>query len=273
MLAYQTAYLKANYPLEFMTALLATVMENHDKMAEYIEEAKRMNLPVLPPDIQKSQLTFTMEGRAIRFGLLAVKNVGAAAIRNIIEAREDGPFKDLLDLCRRVDLRICNRRVLESLIECGAMDSFPGHRAQNLSVLDDVMEQALLEKQLADKDQLSFAFSGSNGEDIQFHLSQSRVTPYSREEKLEKGKRAFGIVFVGPPVGRLSRRDPKNHHPYDSGIKGPAEQKPGLDCRTSHQIESYSNQKRGTHGLYDACRPARRSGNDLVSQSFLPIPG
>jgi DNA polymerase-3 subunit alpha len=200
VLAYQTAYLKANYPLEFMTALLATVMENHDKMAEYIEEAKRMNLPVLPPDIQKSQLTFTMEGRAIRFGLLAVKNVGAAAIRNIIEAREDGPFKDLLDLCRRVDLRICNRRVLESLIECGAMDSFPGHRAQNLSVLDDVMEQALLEKQLADKDQLSFAFSGSNGEDIQFHLSQSRVTPYSREEKLEKEKELLGLYLSGHPL-------------------------------------------------------------------------
>ena len=200
VLAYQTAYLKANYPLEFMTALLATVMGNHDKMAEYIEEAGRMNLPVLPPDIQKSHLTFTVEDQSIRFGLLAVKNVGALAIRNIIEARKEGPFKDLLDLCRRVDLRICNRRVLESLIECGAMDSFPGHRAQNLSILDDVMEQALLEKQLADKDQLSFAFSEKNGEDIQFHLSQSQVTPFSKKEKLEKEKELLGLYLSGHPL-------------------------------------------------------------------------
>ncbi len=200
VLAYQSAYLKANWPLQFMAALLQTVVDNHDKLAEYIEEAKRMGIKVLPPDVQKSNLTFAVEDNSIRFGLLAVKNVGTSAIKNMIEAREKGPFRDLLDLCRRIDLHLCNRRVLSSLIECGAMDSFPGHRAQNLAILDEVMETAMLEKQLASKSQLSLVFFEKKSEDINRFLGKSRISPFTEQEKLEKERELLGLYLSGHPL-------------------------------------------------------------------------
>lgn len=200
VLAYQSAYLKANYPMEFMAALLQTVVGNHAKLAEYIEEAKRMGINVSPPDVQKSGLTFAVENNSIRFGLLAVKNVGTQAIKNMIEAREKGPFHDLLDLCRRVDLHMCNRRVLSSLIECGAMDSFPGHRALNLAILDEVMETAILEKQLAGKSQLSLVFSEKKSEDINRFLSKSHISPFTEQEKLEKERELLGLYLSGHPL-------------------------------------------------------------------------
>ncbi|MBA4601591.1 DNA polymerase III subunit alpha [Thermoactinomyces mirandus] len=200
VLAYQSAYLKANYPLEFMAALLQTVVGNHAKLAEYIEEARRMGIRVLPPDVQKSDLTFSVENSSIRFGLLAVKNVGTSAIKNIIEARKEGPFHDLLDLCRRIDLHMCNRRVLSSLIECGAMDSFPGHRSQNLAILDEVIDTSMLEKQLANKSQLSLVFSEKKSEDINRFLASSRVSPFTEQENLEKERELLGLYLSGHPL-------------------------------------------------------------------------
>ncbi|MGA8942753.1 MAG: DNA polymerase III subunit alpha [Thermoactinomyces sp.] len=200
VLAYQSAFLKAHYPLQFMAALLQSVVDNHDKLAEYIEEARRMGIKVLPPDVQKSGLTFSVENDAIRFGLLAVKNVGTSAVNNMIAVRKEGPFSDLLDLCRRVDLHLCNRRVLSSLIECGAMDSFPGHRAQNLAILDEVIETAMLEKQLADKNQLSLVFSEKKSEDINGFLEKSRISPFTKQEQLERERELLGFYLSGHPL-------------------------------------------------------------------------
>jgi DNA polymerase-3 subunit alpha len=143
LIAYRTAYLKANYPIEFMTALLTSEREDTDKIVKYIEECDQMKIPVLPPDINESESHFRVEGDRIRFGLAAVKNVGETAIESILSARaRKGSFSSLFDLCEAVDLRVVNRRVLESLIKCGALDSLRAKRSQMMAALDRAMEAA-----------------------------------------------------------------------------------------------------------------------------------
>ena len=130
LVAYQTAYLKAHYPVEFMAALLTEDMGNTDKVIKNIADCREMGIEVLPPDINASDRSFRVLGNSIRFGLGAVKNVGEGAIEAIIEARKEGDFKDIFDFCERVDLRRVNKRVVESLIKCGAFDSLDhGRRA------------------------------------------------------------------------------------------------------------------------------------------------
>ncbi len=144
LVAWQTAYLKAHYPPEFMAAMLSSVMDFNDKVSVYIEQCRRMGIPILPPDINASSATFSVDGEAIRFGLAAVRNVGEAAIHELETVRgKGGAFKSLLDFCSRVDLRIVNKRVVESLIKCGAFDSLKNYRSQLLAVLDSVINLAL----------------------------------------------------------------------------------------------------------------------------------
>ncbi|MBC7326294.1 MAG: DNA polymerase III subunit alpha, partial [Moorella sp. (in: Bacteria)] len=143
LVAYQTAYLKAHYPAELMGALLSSVAEHLDKMGLYLAECQRLGIKVLPPDVNESGVDFTITGGQIRFGLAAVKNVGRAAVEAIIAARETGgPFTSLLDFCRRVDARLVNKRVVESLIRCGAFNSLHPNRRQLLAVLDACCEMA-----------------------------------------------------------------------------------------------------------------------------------
>ncbi|MBI4372356.1 MAG: DNA polymerase III subunit alpha [Candidatus Omnitrophica bacterium] len=140
-ISYQTAFLKANYAVEFMAALLSSEKDNTDKIVRYIEESKRLGIAVLPPSVNESFSVFTAVESTIRFGLSAVKNVGTAAVESIIAARDaNGPFKSLYDFCERVDLRLCNRKVLESLIKCGAFDDFQFKRSQLMAILDRVLE-------------------------------------------------------------------------------------------------------------------------------------
>ncbi|WP_337286348.1 DNA polymerase III subunit alpha [Candidatus Methylomirabilis sp.] len=141
LLAYQTAYLKAHYPVEFMAALLTSEMANTDKIVTYIDECKQMGITVLPPDVNESESSFAVTGEQIRFGLVAIKNVGETAIQSILATRRDkGPFRSLFDFCERVDLRLVNKRVVESLIKCGAFDSLGAARAQLMAVADKAME-------------------------------------------------------------------------------------------------------------------------------------
>ncbi len=137
-ISYQTAYLKTHYTVEYMASLLTTIMGNNDKVALYIKECRNMNIEILPPDINQSLVNFTVvAGKAIRFGLAAVKNVGEKAIKSIIEERKrNSNFTSLLDFCQRVDLRVANKRVIESLIKCGAFDSIGAKRSQLLTILD-----------------------------------------------------------------------------------------------------------------------------------------
>jgi DNA polymerase-3 subunit alpha len=145
VLSYQTAWLKAHHPAEFMAALLSSEIGNTDKVVQYINEARELGLEVLPPDVNESGFKFTVVGdRRIRFGLGAVRNVGWGAIESIIAARDDAPFTVLSDFVERIDIRLCNKRVLESLVAAGACDSLGGHRKQ----LSEALESALGEAQL-----------------------------------------------------------------------------------------------------------------------------
>ncbi len=163
MIAYQTAYMKANFPVEFMAAVMTAEYGDADKIARAIEECKKMKIVVLPPDVNRSMVGFTIESlkeltkedlerqitdidqrlvnQGIRFGLSAIKNVGISAIESIIKAREEKPFESLGDLCSRVDNRLVNRKTLESLIKAGALDSL-GSRAAQLLILDQCLEEA-----------------------------------------------------------------------------------------------------------------------------------
>jgi DNA polymerase III subunit alpha len=157
LISYRTAYLKANYPVQYMAALISSVMDTKDKVPFYVTVANEMGLEVLPPDINESALDFRgVEGR-IRFGLNAVKNVGETAIRNILEARErGGPFCDLFDFCERVDLGVVNGRALESLLKSGAMDSIGPSRRGMLLVLPQAMAHGKKTRSDADRGQGSF---------------------------------------------------------------------------------------------------------------------
>ena len=142
LLAYQTAYLKTHYPIEFMAALLTSVSSSTDDVVKYINECREMGIAVEPPDVNVSAWSFTPHGDAIRFGLGAVKNVGQHAIESIVAARKEiGQFSSIFQFCEKVDLRLLNKRVLESLIKSGAMDEL-GRRAQLMAVVDNAMESA-----------------------------------------------------------------------------------------------------------------------------------
>src|SRR3954454_15536460 len=145
VLSYQTAWLKAHYPAEFMAALLSSEIGNTDKVVQYINEARELGLEILPPDMNESGFKFTVVGdRRIRFGLGAVRNVGEGAIASIIEGRAAGPYATLTELVERIDLRLCNKRVLESLVAAGACDSLGGHRKQLIEALEPALAEAQL---------------------------------------------------------------------------------------------------------------------------------
>lgn len=198
VLAYQTAYLKANYPLYFLAALLTTVMGSHTKMAEYIEDGRRLGIAVDLPDINSSERSFSVLDGKIRVGLAAIKNVGTHAITSILEERrKQGPFRDLFDLCRRVDLRVCNRRVIESLIQCGAMDGFAEHRAKQLAMLDEAIEAGGGFQRRQSADQLRL-FEEPTEVGRRFHYDG--IKPFQAQEKLEMERELLGLYLSGHPL-------------------------------------------------------------------------
>jgi DNA polymerase-3 subunit alpha len=200
VLAYQTAFLKAHHPTAFMASMLTANMGSHRKVAEYVDECRRMGIPVLPPDVNESGVTFSPVGagrEAIRFGLAAIKNVGTQAIEAITAARRDGPCRDLLDFCRRVDLRVCNKRVIESLIQGGAMDSFPAHRAQAIAMLDETVEAALKWKK--ERDDLQLHLFGLT-EEVNWEVEYPDVRPYTKTQQLDLERELLGLFLSGHPL-------------------------------------------------------------------------
>ena len=142
LISYRTAYLKANYPIEFMAALLTSERNNTDKVVEYVNESARMKIEVLPPDINTSFTNFTVtDDQNIRFGLMAIKNVGKTALDNIVETRKASKFESIFDFSRRIDSRVVNKKVIESLIKTGAMDSFKLRRSQMMAILDKILSK------------------------------------------------------------------------------------------------------------------------------------
>ncbi|MBI2352743.1 DNA polymerase III subunit alpha [Candidatus Dependentiae bacterium] len=200
LIAYQTAYLKANYPAEFLACLISLEVTNAEKMVFYLKEAKEMGIELLPPDINASLVDFTIVQGKILFGLHGIKNIGHTSLHDIIQQREQkGTFKDLLDLCERIDLRTSNKRVLENLICAGALDKLPGTRTQKYYELANVIEKALEIKEQKVTGQMSlFAPVLLHNETplYQFH-SQAQ---WSDKEKLEKEKEVLGFYISSHPL-------------------------------------------------------------------------
>lgn len=202
MLAYQTAYLKANYPVEFMTALLSSEKDNPDKIAKYIEATKVMGIKVLPPDVNESYARFTVAGNSIRFGLSAVKNVGGGAVDSIIKNREVyGEFISFNDFCERVDLRAVNRKVTESLIKCGAFDSFNQHRSQLMVSLDKTLEIAGYLAKDRQNGQLSFFDSRKNEKSFKKKFEDMpTIEEWPENLRLSYEKEMIGFYITGHPL-------------------------------------------------------------------------
>jgi len=200
LLAYHTAYLKTHYPVEFMAALLTSVTGSTDDVVKYINECREMGISVEAPDINVSDANFTPHGENIRFGLAAVKNVGGNAIESIVAARKRlGRFKSIFEFCENVDLRLLNKRVLESLIKSGAMDSL-GRRAQLMAVLDKAMEQAQKAQRDAESGQhgLFGVFQQDEPEAHNNHLPNS--PDWDEHTRLSAEKEILGFFITGHPL-------------------------------------------------------------------------
>jgi len=208
LIAYQTAYLKAHYPAEFMACLISLEATHPEKMVFYLSEARQMGLAILPPDINRSQIQFSVVKNNILFGLQGIKNVGLAALENIIAQRTaDGPFLDMFDFCKRVDLRVVNKRVIESLICAGACDSLSGNRAQKFNEIAAIMDQAAVFKKDALTGQMRLfgqvlppadQQTASVTSDHSFTL----LPDWDNKERLMREKEAIGFYLSAHPLMR-----------------------------------------------------------------------
>jgi DNA polymerase III subunit alpha len=202
VLSYQTAWLKAHYPAEFMAALLSSEIGNTDKVVQYINEARELDLEVLPPDVNESGFKFTVVGeRRIRFGLGAVRNVGWGAIESIIAARQDAPFTTMAELVERIDLRLCNKRVLESLVVAGACDGLGSHRKQLCEALDGVLGEAQLLQAEREAGQASLFGESTTPRPRRIDLPD--IPPWTEAERLVREKEVLGFFISGHPLERF----------------------------------------------------------------------
>jgi DNA polymerase-3 subunit alpha len=204
IVAYQTAYLKANYPVEFMAALLTSEMANTDKVVVHMDECRAMGISVLPPDVNVSRFSFAVAGETIRFGLGAIKNLGQKAIEAIVAARaQDGAFVSLADFCRRLDLQLVNRRVVESLVKAGAFDSSARPRAQLMAALDGAFEGGQRHQRERDQGQVSmFDLLGgaAEGEGLEPDLLDHSIPEWDPEQRLLNEKEVLGFYLSGHPL-------------------------------------------------------------------------
>ncbi|MBM3740270.1 MAG: DNA polymerase III subunit alpha [Acidobacteria bacterium] len=198
-LAYITAYLKAHYPTEFMSALLTSETGNIQKVVKYINECRDMGIQVLPPDINHSEANFTPDGDAVRFGIGAVKIVGPNAVEKIVVARKEaGRFQSLVEFCEAVDLSSVNKRMIENLVKCGAMDSLGGTRSQLTAVIDKAVEagQRALRDRMHGQAGLFADFGKADSEAI----PMPNVPDWTAKEKLIGEKETIGFYVTGHPL-------------------------------------------------------------------------
>ncbi len=201
--AYRTAYLKCHFPGEYMAAQLSSVLDNTDKVIEYIGECQKMGLKVLGPDVNKSESGFIWDGEGVRFGLLAVKNLGRGIIRDIISERQmNGKYKGFTDFCKRAYGRELNKRTLESLIKCGALDSFSANRRQMLSGYESILSSIDAEKKANVSGQMSLFGGFEEQHDEEDNLP--RVSEYSLRELLNMEKETTGLYLSGHPMNEYN---------------------------------------------------------------------
>ncbi len=241
-IAFRTAYLKANYPVEFMTALLTaesrgtTGPTKNEKISQAVAECKRLKVPVLPPDINKSGAEFTIEENTkIRFGLSAIKNVGDAAIKNILENRNKGNFESFENFCNRVDLSTINKKTVESLIKAGAMDSF-GKRAKLLIDYPEIVDKSSKKKK-EDKNGQTSLFGNDEINTLSSEKKDFELNDFTEEEKLSFEKEFLGIYLTAHPQ-------------FDNLIK--------LKREITHELEAIEEEKATTQvvigGLIESIR-------------------
>ena len=200
VVSYQTAYLKCHYPRQYMAALMTSVLDSATKISGYIAECKEMGIPVLPPDINHSDDTFTVEGDAIRFGLGAVKNVGRALIRSIAAKRDaDGPFKSMEDFLQRMGEGELNKRAVENFIKCGALDSFGHHRSELLAVYDGMMDSVSSSRKRNVDGQMGL-FSMLSEDDKAAAIPIPKLPELSRADMMTMEKETTGIYISGHPM-------------------------------------------------------------------------
>lgn len=198
-IAYQTAYLKANYMPEFMACLISLEMDNADKMSFYLQEARDLGLSIVPPSISRSDIMFSIQNGALVFGLQGIKSVGMAALENIIAERGKKPFVDLLDFCIRVDLRTVNKRVIENLIYAGTFDELPGNRAQKCAELSVIIERALEKKREFATGQLGLFGSQKSSTKHELY-AYTPVPEWPDKEKLQHEQEVIGFYLSAHPL-------------------------------------------------------------------------
>lgn len=205
IVCYQTAYLKFYFPVEFMAALMTSVMDRLTKLGEYIQECKGLGIDILPPDINEAESTFTARGRNIRYGLSAIKGVGRNVIDDIVEERkENGPYVDIYDFCQRLALKDINKRTVENLIKAGAFDSLGFTRKQLIHIYMDVMDKVASDKKSDISGQLSFFDIAEEEQRAAFMIRVPDVGEFEPEVLLEFEKEVLGIYLSGHPLDAYS---------------------------------------------------------------------
>ena len=201
VVSYQTAYLKYYYPVEFMAALLTSVIDNSGKVAEYIYSCRQMGIQILPPDINKSVGTFSVENGNIRFGLTAIKSVGRPVIQAIIEERKErGEFKHLKDFIERMGGREVNKRTIENFIKAGVFDSLGGTRKQFMMIYIQIMDQVNQERKYSMTGQMSLFDLVDDEQKKEFEIPLPKVGEYEKENKLAFEKEVLGVYLTGHPL-------------------------------------------------------------------------
>ncbi len=208
LIAYETAYLKAHYPVEFMAALLSCGMESTERISEHIDDARRQDIEVLPPDVNRSDVEFGIDDGRITFGMGAIKGVGETALHCIVgEREENGPFSDIFDLAERVDSKALNRSTLEALIKVGALDSLPGTRAQQSEVVERALQAAIARQKDKASGQMNlFGGDDEEEEEADVTINLPDVPDWTHSQKLAAEKEALGFYLTSHPLSQHSRR-------------------------------------------------------------------
>jgi DNA polymerase-3 subunit alpha len=217
LISYQTAYLKAHYPAEFMAAMITSEVNNTDKVMAHVNNCREMDIPVLPPDVNKSENQFTVEGEQVRFGLSGIKGVGANAVASIVAERQaGGDFLSLLDFCQRVNMRKVNKKVIESLAKSGAMDALGCTRRSIMAGMERVMAMAQRSSKNTTGGQLSFMSMVTDAAcsltGLGMDIEEAGLAEYPDEEKFQMEKEAFGFYLVGHPLAPY--REEIHRHSY-----------------------------------------------------------
>ncbi|MDD4699528.1 MAG: DNA polymerase III subunit alpha [Oscillospiraceae bacterium] len=204
LVSYQTAYLKCHYPKEFLAALLTSVLDNGNKVSEYIAECARLSISILSPNVNESDVEFTATEKGIRFGLLAIKNLGFGLIKQLIEERQNGAFTSMYDFCNRLYGRDLNRRAIESLIKSGALDGLADNRRQMLQAVDLMLQEIETDKKYTKGGQLGLfdGFGGAAAKESDFKMPSVDEMP--RIELLKFEKEITGMYLSGHPMQAYS---------------------------------------------------------------------